>query len=90
MDALGDAVLLSRLEALYRQRGGGGKPMRILERLTSLDPTNRGNWERWLSALAKAGDEVRLRSGVLRLLAGVERMPIAEETQILSPGLGPK
>ncbi|MHC4201285.1 MAG: tetratricopeptide repeat protein, partial [Planctomycetota bacterium] len=80
---LGDAVLLSRLEPLYRGRGRTDKVHRCLERLTALDPTNRGNWERWIESLAGTGDETRLRGTLLRLLAGIERMPMAKETSIL-------
>jgi len=78
VDALADPVILGRLRPLYQQRGAGAKAMRILERLTALDPTNRDNWQIWLVELAKAGDEPRLRGAILRLLAGVERMPIDE------------
>ena len=78
VDALTDPVLLNKLRPFYQQRGVGAKAMRILERLTALDPTNRDNWQFWLVELAKAGDEQRLRGAILRLLAGVERMPIDE------------
>jgi len=78
---LRDPTLLGRLQQFYARYGGGPKMLDILARLTVLDPTNRSHWERWLTALAATGDEYRLRSVIRKLLAGIDRMPLAEETR---------
>jgi tetratricopeptide (TPR) repeat protein len=59
----------------------GAKAMRVIERRTVLDPTNRGVWERWLEANARTGDESALRAAVRRLLAGIDRMPLTDDTR---------
>ena len=79
---VGDAALLSGLEGILRETGSGMKDqVAILERLTTLQPENRTAWERWLSALAVGGDEDRLRTTLRRLLAGVGKIELADETR---------
>ena len=52
-----------------------------LERLISMDPSNRAHWRQWLLQLASSGEEFKLRAGLQRVLAGVERMPLSDETR---------
>lgn len=84
--ALRDPALLGELERLYTQSSHHGRAMDVLERITVLEPTNRSAWERWVSCLARTGNELELRGALRRLLAGVERMPILEETRLLLKG----
>ncbi|MFW6161792.1 MAG: PQQ-binding-like beta-propeller repeat protein [Planctomycetota bacterium] len=81
--AIADTDLLANLEKLYARQGNGEAVLALLRRLTVLAPSNRGHWGRWLEALAAAGDETRLRGAIRRLLAGIERMPLADETRTL-------
>ena len=78
-----DVALLTGYENLLRQRGGGDPKsiFDILERVTVLEPANRGAWERWITALATNGDEEKLRAALRQLLAGVDRMPLSDETR---------
>ena len=79
-----DAALLGGLENILREFGGGGpRQVEILERLTAIEPANRGAWERWLTALAGTGDEDRLRSSLRRLLAGIEKLTLTDDTRAL-------
>lgn len=80
-----EAPLLTGFENLLRQAGGSYGPMlqQIIERLIALDPTNRSAWERWIGALAMSGDEERLRTSLRRLLEGVDRLPLGDETRAL-------
>ena len=83
IQTLRDTDVLARLEPLFASQGNRDMVLAILQRLTALDPTVRGHWQRWLAALAAAGDETRLRGAIRRLLAGIERMPLAAETRDL-------
>lgn len=83
VDSIRDASLLGDLERLYAQFSRQDKVLRVLERITALDPTDRANWERWIAVLAASGNETRFRTAIRRLLAGVERMPLADETKVL-------
>jgi hypothetical protein len=74
------APLLNGLLAILPQIGIQGA-LPLLERLTALDPSNRGAWEQWVSALALSGDEDRLRTALRRLLTGIDKMPLSEETR---------
>ncbi len=66
-----DPALLGALRPLWaRHPEGQQQTLKILQRLTVLDPTDRANWQQWLTALAITGDETRLRSALRRLLAG--------------------
>jgi hypothetical protein len=78
-----DASLLSSLEAIYRQQGRTVDVLFILGRLTELNPTDRSNWQRWLTSLAGTGDESRLRGALRQLLLGVQKMPLDETTKAL-------
>ena len=79
---VGDAALLGGLETILREFGSSATmQLAILERLTTLEPGNRGAWERWLAALAANGDEERLRTSLRRLLAGVGKIEFGEETR---------
>jgi len=81
---LNDPDLLGEIQPLLKNLPDGKRKMLLVtERLTALNPTDRDNWQNWLSALAAAGEEPRLRSAIRRLLAGVEKMPLAEETRRL-------
>lgn len=76
-----DPVLLSRLEGVYRKQGLERQVVEILERLAAVDPTNGGNWERWMTVLVARADEPRLRGTIRRLLAGVEKLTLSDETK---------
>lgn len=79
-----DATLLSGLLTAFQQRQDHRQLLiRILERLTAINPGDRGNWERWLTALAATGDEERLRVELRRLLAGIKELTIDEDTREL-------
>jgi hypothetical protein len=79
-----DAALLAGFENVLRQQGGRGRMLHdVLERLTVIEPANRGAWERWISALATGGDEEKLRTTLRLLLAGVDRLTLADETRQL-------
>jgi thioredoxin-like negative regulator of GroEL len=80
---LSDPTLLSALEKIYAGRGKHEHVLQILGRLTALDPTNRGNWERWITATAETHDEIRLRSGIRKLLVGIDQMPLSDDTRSL-------
>ena len=77
-----DAGLLAALENILREFGGDQRvQLEIVERLTVLEPANRGAWERWMTTLAMSGDEVRLREALRRLLGGIEKLPLTDETR---------
>lgn len=81
---ISDATLLSGLESILGQFGSYPRlRFDLLERMTAIDPTNRGAWERWIGAIAMSGDEDRLRSVLRQLLAGVDRLPLSDETRVL-------
>jgi tetratricopeptide (TPR) repeat protein len=79
--ALDDARLLESLAPLLTQHGKRAKLGDLYERITQVDPANRGAWENWLTSLALRGDEDRLRLTIRRLMAGIDRMPLSEESQ---------
>ncbi len=79
--AISDPKLLSQLIDLLSNYGHHARLGSLLERITQVDPTNRGAWERWLATLAVRGEEERLRVSIRRLLAGVDRMPLSDETK---------
>jgi outer membrane protein assembly factor BamB len=56
------------------------KALAVLEQLTVIEPVERGHWERWISALAGLSDEDRLRDTLRRLLAGVTKAKLSDET----------
>ncbi len=77
-----DAALLTALENILREFGGDQRlHLQIAERLTVIEPANRGAWERWTSALAMSGDEDRLRAALRRLLGGIDKLPLTDETR---------
>ncbi len=79
-----DPAILSALRPLYTQHPDGQQlVLPILRRLTVLNPTDRTSWENWLTALAVTGNESGLRSALRRLLAGVEKMPLSDQTRTL-------
>jgi len=81
---LTDAGLIAAFENLLREFVGDvSRQTEIAERLTALEPANRGAWERWLSALAGQGDEERLRASLRRLLAGIDKLTLGDETRAL-------
>ena len=53
---------------------------RVLERLIALEPDSRDHWEGWLVALAASGSEQQAQRAIRRLLAGVDEIPITDET----------
>ena len=76
--------MLSGLVSAFRQRRDLNPLLiQILERLTLVNPGDRGNWESWLTALAATGDEDRLRVELRQLLAGVKEMSLTEATREL-------
>lgn len=79
-----DPAVLSSLRPLCSQDPARRRQMLdILQRLTVLSPTQRGNWQEWLTALAASPEETRLRGVLRRLLAGVQKMPLTEQTRAL-------
>ncbi len=86
IEAIHDPALLAALQSVLAGFRRTDAWMRALERLTRLDPTNRNTWEKWIAALAQRGDETTLRVALRRLLAGVERMPLAADTHKLLRG----
>lgn len=81
---INDVALLNALTTFQAERGGRlDRILAALERLVELDPTNKTHWQRWLTMLAGQGDEERLSANLRRLLAGVEKLPLSEETREL-------
>jgi outer membrane protein assembly factor BamB len=80
---LHDVQLLHDLEKGYAQLNLPRDMIRVLERLTVLEPTNKGNWEAWFYALALSGYEDQLRDGLRRLLAGVEGLTLEDSIKRL-------
>ena len=79
-----DAGLLAAFENVLREFvGDASRQVEIVERLTALEPANRGAWERWLGALAGKGDEERLRASLRRLLAGIDKLTLTDDTRAL-------
>ncbi len=78
--AIADRSLLRGVDKLFLDYGFGDKAFAVLERVTELDPAEREPWQRWLTALAGAGDEERLREALRRVLAGVTKAPLNDET----------
>ena len=77
-----DAALLSSLITAFKHRTDYGVLMTdILERLTQLNPGDRGTWEQWLTVLAAKGDEEGLRVELRRLLAGIKELTLDEKTR---------
>ena len=71
------------LKGLYQQYIDFGQPrdaLAVLERTAELEPTNRRNWEQWLTFLAALGEESEFRYAIRRLISGVERMPLSDDT----------
>lgn len=87
LSKVADVALFTGLEnalrEIYGGAGAGPAQLRILERVTTLEPGNRGAWERWLTTLALAGDEERFRAAVQRLLAGGDRLPLKKDVMRL-------
>ena len=52
-----------------------------LKKLTTLEPTDTGGWEKRLSLLAALGEEEELRVVLRRLLVGIDRMILKSETR---------
>ena len=84
--AIGDPELLNRLESLYTQHGRQKDAARTLKRQALLDPSNRSTWERWTGMLVGLGEEEQFRIALRRLLAGVEKMPLGDNTRRLLKG----
>ncbi len=82
-DTIRDPQLLHDAEDLLRSKFGGMQCEAVLERLTVIEPTNRNNWEGWISELVFNGKEYTLRTAIRRLLAGVKKLPIADPVQSL-------
>lgn len=80
---IGDLQLLGELESAFRQLNQSQQVSAVLERLTVLEPTNKGHWEAWLYHSAMTGREDRLRDSLRRLQAGVEGIALEEEVKEL-------
>lgn len=77
-----DAALLGSLLTAFKHRTDYGVLMKdVLERLTQLNPGDRGTWEQWLTVLAAKGDEDGLRVELRRLLAGIKELTLDEPTR---------
>ncbi len=81
LSAIDDPQLLEKLVAVLTQYGHVARLGDVYERIARVDPANRAAWEHWLSALAMRRDEDRLRLAIRRLMVGIDRMPLSEETQ---------
>ncbi|MBN2714011.1 MAG: PQQ-binding-like beta-propeller repeat protein [Planctomycetes bacterium] len=79
-ETLNDPALLTELGNLYKNAGRLDLYKKMLGRITELDPTNRNNWEAWIGTLAASGDEDKFRMVLRKLIAGVDRMPLADDT----------
>jgi len=77
---ISDARLLNGLYQYYVDTQQSREAIAVLERTATLEPTNRDNWEKWLTFLAAMGEESDLRFAIRRLIVGIERMPLQEET----------
>ena len=78
---LHDAGILDRLVRIHTEAGNGAGVLRVLERLTSVEPAERDHWERWITALVSTGDERTLRSALRRLLRGVPRLKVSRDSR---------
>lgn len=79
-----DATVLSSLLSTFKHRLDYGQLMTdILERLTQLNPGDRGVWEQWLTVLAAKSDEEGLRVELRRLLSGIKELTLDEEAREL-------
>ena len=82
IDQLKDPALLSSLLGIVRSRNYNAKQiLSILRRQTEINPTDRNNWQQWLTQLAAASDENQLRAAIRRLISGVEKMEIGEDSR---------
>jgi outer membrane protein assembly factor BamB len=86
VDRISDAALLRGAHTVFLEYGYIVPALKVLERLTVLEPSDAGHWEKWISALAVQGEEDRLRDALRRVLAGVTPEPLAEETLELVRG----
>jgi tetratricopeptide (TPR) repeat protein len=77
------SLLSSLLTAFQNRTDHQNLLNQILERLTVVNPGDRGNWERWLTVLAASGDDERLRIELRRLLSGVKELTLDESTRNL-------
>ena len=75
-----DASLLRGTHRMLLDYSLDDKALAVLERLTALEPGDRGHWERWVTALAGLADEERLRDALRRLLSGAVRTPLNDAT----------
>jgi len=83
-DKIQDAALLAGLKNFHREHTSDHKKLlAILRRLTVLNPTERSTWVEWIGSLAAAGDETQLCQVLRRLLAGVDKMPLSDDTHRL-------
>ena len=80
---VGDAELLARLARPFRQLNDHDRLLDIYDRLTQAEPNRRSNWEQWITTLVAVGDEAKLRRTLRRLLRGIPRMPVSNETRTL-------
>ncbi len=80
IDKVTDARLLDRAsDAIVRYESSYVEP--IIRRLLELDPRNTSYWERYLAMLVYTDREAELCASLRRLIAGVDRMPLSEQTQ---------
>ena len=80
---LTDVALLGELEKAFGQLNQPHRVLAVLERLTTLEPANKSNWEAWLYHLAMAGQEERLRDALRRLVAGVDGLKLEDPVRQL-------
>ncbi|MDH3584265.1 MAG: hypothetical protein OER86_08620, partial [Phycisphaerae bacterium] len=80
IEKIEDPVLLDGLQPLILQQNDTRRILAMLRRSTALSPTNEKNWQKYVSALAWTGTEDELRVALRQLLAGIERMPLEEES----------
>lgn len=80
---IGDLQLLGELESAFGQFNQSQQVSAVLERLTTLEPTNKAHWEAWLYHSAMTGREDRLRDSLRRLQGGVEGIAIEDDVKEL-------
>ncbi len=80
-DAVQELELLVRLMPLMKEYAPPEALLRAMQRRVQLAPTDLAGWEALLGQLAAQQDESGLRLSVRRVLAGLDRVELSQETQ---------
>ncbi len=76
-----DPELLEEVFDTFKSNLDVTTKLNLLERLTSVDPSNVDHWETWSNLLARNGREARLRFVIKKLLGGVEDVELDEDVR---------